>query len=81
MKWLDAQGLTLREFSILADVGYSDAYMVVRGYYKALPRRLQTAITMRAGNGAGETVAHDYVAWRHALRALLPDACTKPADR
>ena len=81
MNWLTTQGLTLREFSILADVGYNDAYMVVRGYYKALPQRYRAAITERAGNGAGETMAQDYAAWRHGLRALIPSSNVKPSAR
>lgn len=81
MDWLTAQGLTLREFSILADAGYNDAYMVVRGYYKALPQRYRAAITERAGDGTGERMAQDYAAWRHGLRALIPSSSVKPATR
>jgi hypothetical protein len=80
-EWLTAQGLTLREFSILADAGYNDAYMVVRGYYKALPQRYRAAINERAGSGAGETMAQDYTAWRHGLRALIPGPGVKPSAR
>ena len=79
--WLAAQGLTLREFSILADAGYNDAYMVVRGYYKALPQRYRAAITERAGDGAGELVAQAYAVWRHGLRALIPGSGVKPSAR
>lgn len=81
MDWLMSQGLTLREFSILADAGYNDTYMVVRGYYKALPQRYRAAITERAGNGAGETLAQNYAVWRRGLRALIPSSGAKSAIR
>ena len=81
MDWLTSQGLSLREFSILADAGYNDTYMVVRGYYKALPQRYRAAITERAGNGAGEAMAQDYAVWRHGLRAMIPSSSAKSATR
>jgi len=81
MNWLTTQGLTLREFSILADAGYNDAYMAVRGYYKALPQRYRAAITERAGDGSGELMAQAYAVWRHGLRALIPGSGVKPSAR
>jgi hypothetical protein len=81
MEWLASQGLTLREFSILADAGYNDVYMMVRGYYKALPKRYRAAITERTGDGAGEAMAQNYAAWRHGLRSLISSSNVKPAAR
>jgi len=67
MDWLRGQGLTIKELSLLADVGYVDAYNLVTGYYRTLPAKYRNVIDRRSGDGAGDLMAAAFRVWRQQL--------------
>lgn len=72
--WLDLQGLNVKQLSILADVGYTEAYMFLTGYNKVLSTKYWKVIAERSGDAVADTVADAYLAWRRGLRDLIPAA-------
>lgn len=69
--WLDSEGLSVIDFALLADVGYTDAYLVLRGYSRALPIRYWKAIAARSGEAVANKLSEQYAAWRRGLHDLL----------
>lgn len=72
--WLDSQGLNVKQFSILAGVGYTEAYMCLTGYNKVLPQRYWNVIAARSGNAVADTVAEAFVVWRQQLAGTIGKA-------
>lgn len=72
--WLETQGLSLQDFALLMDVGYTDVYIMARGYTRVLPLRFQNAIEKRAGAATAQRVAEAYTVWRHGLGVQIGKA-------
>ena len=69
--WLDSQGLDVKQLSILAGVGYTEAYMCLTGYNKVLPQRFWKAIAARSGDVVADTVAEAFRVWRQQLAGTI----------
>jgi len=72
--WLDSQGLDVKQFSILAGVGYTEAYMCLTGYNAVLPQRFWKAIAARSGDAMADTIAEAFRVWRQQLAGTIGKA-------
>jgi hypothetical protein len=69
--YLEEEGITSREFAIIARVDNVSVYDARKAHCRALPKSFIPAIDERSHEGAGAAVAQAYLNYREELRKTL----------
>lgn len=72
VEYMNKEGLTPGQFSLLARVDQAKVYDVMHGRVRKLPQRCVDAIDERSGPGMGAKIREAYGYYREDLRAQIP---------
>jgi hypothetical protein len=70
-EYLQEEGLTPGEFSVIAGINQNEVYEIMRGHVSTVPDRVAEALDARSGPGSGARMKEAYSFYREDLRARL----------
>lgn len=69
--YLNSEGISAGDFSIMADVEGANVYDCMEAHMKKLPASFVQAVEERNGKGAGEALAVAYLEYRKCCKTIL----------